>query len=107
MMLHMRNVDAFAILGLELGVASPKLIRDTYLNLSKNPTSEYRHPDIGGDVGMFATLGAAYKVATDYALAEVCPTCGGTGKLNHMKGFQSTEITCTCCRGSTKKHARL
>jgi DnaJ-class molecular chaperone len=56
------------------------------------------HPDHGGDPKEFEALQAIYNEAKHEVLARKCPTCHGTGKVQHSHGFTTVDMPCPTCR---------
>lgn len=58
------------------------------------------HPDRGGDAAQFDAAKKAYDVAYAEAVAResVCPTCGGSGTIEVMRGFNRIGMACPTCK---------
>lgn len=52
------------------------------------------HPDLGGDPEIFQATHAAYTDALRLATTRVCTTCGGTGRVTHVHGFNVIHTRC-------------
>lgn len=63
------------------------------------------HPDRGGDRNKFDEINKAYRVLIKHVeKGRECETCIGTGKVAHQRGFNTTYIKCTACKGTGTVH---
>lgn len=59
------------------------------------------HPDRGGDETAWCHLYQAYQVALRHALQpQLCPECGGAGKVARGTGFRVARLRCPTCQGT-------
>lgn len=86
-------MSVFAALGLS-DSASLEEVKLAY----RTKAMQGLHPDQGGDPDEFAALNANYNAAVQEVLARKCPTCHGTGKVQHSVGFSSVDMPCPTCR---------
>lgn len=98
----MTEAQAFKLLGLKAGAASPDAVRKAYHDLAwKN------HPDLGGRREDFARLADANRIAIAVTYAWPCETCRGTGevvmKSKASFGGAAGKILCGHCGGTGKK----
>ena len=84
-------MSAFAALGLS-DSASLEEVKLAYRNRARE-----LHPDLGGDPMEFEALTAIYNEAKNAVLSRKCPTCGGTGKVQHTHGFNTINMPCPTC----------
>jgi len=85
-------MSAFAALGLS-DSASLEEVKLAYRNRARE-----LHPDLGGDPLEFEALQAIYNEAKEAVLSRKCPTCHGTGKVQHSHGFTTIDMPCPTCR---------
>jgi DnaJ-class molecular chaperone len=85
-------MSAFAALGLS-DSASLEDVKLAYRDRARQ-----LHPDLGGDPMEFEALTAIYNEAKQEVLARKCPTCHGTGKVQHSHGFTTVDMPCPTCR---------
>ncbi len=65
-----------------------------------------RHPDKGGEVGLFARTKQAYQICIAHATKpRPCPVCDGMGFDRVQRGWNVVKKTCSTCAGSGKINA--
>jgi DnaJ-class molecular chaperone len=85
-------MSVFAALGLSDSASLEEV------KLAFRQRAQELHPDHGGDPMEFEALQAIYNEAKQEVLSRKCPTCHGTGKVQHSVGFSSIDMPCPTCR---------